>query len=64
MDDHDYKNGNYVQPTLFDNVDPKSLIATEEIFGPVLGLIDADDYEQCIKIANDTSYGLSAGIFT
>ena len=64
LDDHDYKNGNYVQPTLFDNVDPKSLIATEEIFGPVLGLIDADDYEQCIKIANDTSYGLSAGIFT
>ena len=60
----DFKKGNFVQPTLFDNVDPKSLIATEEIFGPVLGLIDADDYEQSIKIANDTSYGLSAGIFT
>ena len=64
LKDGDFKKGNFVQPTLFDNVDPKSLIATEEIFGPVLGIIDAEDYEQSIKIANDTSYGLSAGIFT
>ena len=64
LKDNNYEKGNYVQPTLFDNVDPKSLIATEEIFGPVLGLIDAEDYDQSIKIANDTSYGLSAGIFT
>jgi len=59
-----FKNGNFVEPTLFSDVDPNSMIATEEIFGPVLALINSKNYEDSIKIANQTSYGLSAGIFT
>lgn len=59
-----FKNGNFVEPTLFSDVDPNSMIATEEIFGPVLVLINSKNYEDAIKIANQTSYGLSAGIFT
>jgi len=64
LNDGDFKNGNFVEPTLFSDVDPNSMIATEEIFGPVLALINTQSYEDAIKIANQTSYGLSAGIFT
>jgi len=64
LNDGDFKKGNFVEPTLFSDVDPNSMIATEEIFGPVLALINTQSYEDAIKIANQTSYGLSAGIFT
>ena len=64
LSDGDFKSGNFVEPTLFSDVDPNSMIATEEIFGPVLALINTQNYEDAIKIANQTSYGLSAGIFT
>jgi aldehyde dehydrogenase (NAD+) len=58
------KNGNFIQPALFGNVKPDSMIATEEVFGPVLALINSKNYEDSLSIANQTSYGLSAGIFT
>ena len=64
LNDGDFKKGNFVEPTLFSDVDPNSMIATEEIFGPVLALINTQSYGDAIKIANQTSYGLSAGIFT
>jgi aldehyde dehydrogenase (NAD+) len=56
--------GFYVEPTLFGNVDNSSTIAQEEIFGPVLVVIPAGDEEQAVDIANDSIYGLNAGVFT
>jgi aldehyde dehydrogenase (NAD+) len=56
--------GWFVEPTVFGNVDNSSTIAQEEIFGPVLSVIPADDEQQAIAIANDTIYGLNASVFT
>jgi aldehyde dehydrogenase (NAD+) len=56
--------GFYVEPTVFANVDNSSTIAQEEIFGPVLSVIPADDEDQAVRIANDTIYGLNASVFT
>ena len=56
--------GYFIEPTVFGNVDNSSTIAQEEIFGPVLSVIPADDEEQAIEIANDTIYGLNSAVFT
>mgnify|MGYP001048045099 FL=1 len=56
--------GYYVQPTVFANVDPGMTIAREEIFGPVVCVIPYEDEEDAIRIANDSSYGLSGAVFT
>jgi len=56
--------GNFVKPTVFADVKPEMKIAQEEIFGPVLSCIRADDEESLVKIANGTSYGLAAAIWT
>jgi acyl-CoA reductase-like NAD-dependent aldehyde dehydrogenase len=56
--------GYYVEPTVFGNVDSASVIAQEEIFGPVLSVIPAADEADAIRIANDTIYGLNASVFT
>ena len=56
--------GYFIEPTVFANVDNHSVIAREEIFGPVLSVIPADSEEQAIEIANDTIYGLNASVFT
>ncbi|WP_068088940.1 aldehyde dehydrogenase [Novosphingobium rosa] len=56
--------GYYVEPTLFGNVDNRSTIAQEEIFGPVLSVIPVDSEEAAVAIANDSSFGLSGGVFT
>jgi aldehyde dehydrogenase (NAD+)/gamma-glutamyl-gamma-aminobutyraldehyde dehydrogenase len=56
--------GYYVAPTVFDEVAPGMTIAREEIFGPVLGVIPATSFEEALKIATDTDYGLHATIFT
>ncbi len=55
--------GYYVGPTVFTNVDNSMEIAQNEIFGPVLSVICYDDLDEAVKIANDTHYGLSAGVF-
>ncbi len=60
----DLDRGYYVEPTVFANVDNSSTIAQEEIFGPVLSVIPADDEEQVVATANDTVYGLNASVFT
>ncbi len=60
----DYKTGYYVQPAIFTNVKPQHRIAKEEIFGPVIAVLEADTYEEAILIANDVEYGLSASIVT
>jgi acyl-CoA reductase-like NAD-dependent aldehyde dehydrogenase len=56
--------GYYIEPTVFAGVDNKHVIAQEEIFGPVLSVIPADNDEHAVDIANDTVYGLNAAVFT
>jgi alpha-ketoglutaric semialdehyde dehydrogenase len=56
--------GFYMAPALFVDVDPKMRIAREEIFGPVAGVIRARDYDEALELANDTEFGLTAGICT
>ena len=56
--------GFYVEPTLFAEVSNVMTIAREEIFGPVLSVIPADDEDALIAIANDSDFGLSGGVFT
>ena len=56
--------GYYVEPTVFADVDNSTTIAQEEIFGPVLSVIPADDEDDAVRIANDTIYGLNASVFT
>ncbi|MCL1116942.1 MULTISPECIES: aldehyde dehydrogenase [Pseudomonadati] len=56
--------GVYVQPTIFSEVNNKMTIASEEIFGPVLSVIEFDGMDEAIQIANDTIYGLAAGVWT
>ena len=56
--------GTYVEPTVINNVASDAFIACEEIFGPVLSILPADDAEDALNIANSVEYGLSAGIFT
>lgn len=56
--------GHFVQPTVFSNVSNDMLIARDEIFGPVAVVIPYDDVSEAVRIANDTPYGLSGGVFT
>ena len=56
--------GNFVNPTLFADVDNSMSIAREEVFGPVLVAMPFDDEEHALKLANDTEYGLGAGVYT
>jgi aldehyde dehydrogenase (NAD+) len=57
-------NGWFVEPTIFADVKPPMRIAQEEVFGPVLSVIPFDDDEEAIEIANDTQYGLAAGVWS
>jgi betaine-aldehyde dehydrogenase len=58
------KNGLFLQPTIFYDVDNSARIAREEIFGPVASVIPFDDEADALKIANDTFYGLAAAVWT
>jgi aldehyde dehydrogenase (NAD+) len=60
----DLDRGWYVEPTVFGNVDNGSVIAQEEIFGPVLSVIPAQDEADAVRIANDTIYGLNSAVYT
>lgn len=59
----DLPTGYYVKPTVFAGVDNSMTIAREEIFGPVLSIIPFDDEDDAVRIANDTPYGLSGGVW-
>jgi len=59
-----YDRGFFIEPAVFANVKPEMRIAQEEIFGPVLAIIEARDFDEAIKIANGVEYGLSASICT
>ena len=56
--------GWFVEPTIFTGVEPGMRIAKEEVFGPVLSVIPFDDEDEAVRIANDTIYGLAAGVWT
>jgi len=56
--------GWFVRPTVFGRVDPRSTIAQEEIFGPVLAIIAYRDEDDAVRIANDTIYGLAGGVWS
>ncbi|MBK9712024.1 MAG: aldehyde dehydrogenase family protein [Kouleothrix sp.] len=59
-----YARGHFVEPTVLAGLRPDMRIAQEEVFGPVIGVIEAGDLEEAFAIANNSSYGLSAGIVT
>ncbi|KAF1016425.1 MAG: NADP/NAD-dependent aldehyde dehydrogenase PuuC [Stenotrophomonas maltophilia] len=56
--------GSYVQPTVFDAVQPEQALAQEEVFGPVLAVLRFDDEADAVRLANDSRYGLAAGLWT
>jgi acyl-CoA reductase-like NAD-dependent aldehyde dehydrogenase len=56
--------GYFYQPTIFDGVTPTMTIAREEIFGPVLAVLEFADLDEAIARANDTPYGLAAAVWT
>ena len=56
--------GYYIQPTVIADVEPGATISQEEIFGPVLAVIKAKDFDHALEIANNTEYGLTGGVWT
>ncbi len=58
------KDGYFYRPTIFDRVTPSMRIAQEEIFGPVLSIIEVETFEEAVEILNGTDYGLSSSIYT
>jgi len=62
-DPGDANNGYFVPPTLFE-VEPDARVAQEEIFGPVLSVIEARDFDDALRIANDNPYGLTGGVYS
>lgn len=56
--------GYFVPPTIFADVAPEARLAQEEVFGPVLAVIKANDFEQALSIANNTEYGLTGGLYS
>lgn len=58
------RQGALYRPTILDDVDPRSRVSSEELFGPAVAVTYFNDVDEAIRLANDTRYGLSAGIFT
>jgi len=58
------ENGFFVPPTIFSGIDPHSVLAQEETFGPLLAVLRAKTFEQAIEIANDTRYALTGGVYS
>ncbi len=57
-------NGYYIEPTIFDDVQPTARLAQEEIFGPVLAVIKAKDFDHALEIANGTKFGLTGALYS
>lgn len=60
----DSSKGYFIKPTIFADLDPKSRIMQEEIFGPVVGFSKAKDFNEALEIANNTEYGLTGAVIT
>ncbi|MER6979028.1 aldehyde dehydrogenase [Streptomyces carpinensis] len=56
--------GQFVEPTIYDGVTNDMRIAQEEVFGPILSIIEFDDEEEAVRLGNDVAYGLVAGVWT
>jgi 1-pyrroline-5-carboxylate dehydrogenase len=56
--------GYYIAPTVFADISPTARIAQEEIFGPVLAVIKANDFDHALEIANNTEYGLTGAVYS
>ena len=63
-DSSDFRDGNFLAPMVVRGGDPDGILAQRELFGPVLAAFSADDLDHAIELANSTSYGLSASLFT
>ncbi len=61
---HTPEGGYFLPPTIFGDIAPDARLAQEEIFGPVLALIRAQNYDEALEIANGTDYGLTGGVFS
>ncbi len=59
-----YENGTFVGPTILEDVQRDNIIATDEVFGPVLAIMKADDFDDAVDIINSSKYGNAASIFT
>ncbi len=57
-------NGYYIEPTIFHEVAPNARLSQDEIFGPVLAVIKSKDYDDALKIANNTIYGLTGAVYS
>jgi aldehyde dehydrogenase (NAD+) len=64
LTDGDFAHGHFMQPTILTNVAPTMRIACEEVFGPVVGIIPVENFEEAIRVANGVDVGLSASIVT
>ena len=64
LTDGAYGTGTFFAPTVFGGVKPEMRIAREEVFGPVVSLIEFDSFEEAIEIANSIEYGLSTALYT
>jgi aldehyde dehydrogenase (NAD+) len=62
--DGELKHGYFFQPTILDKVTPEMRVAREEIFGPVVALIEVSSFEEAIAVLNHTPYGLSSSVYT
>ncbi len=60
----DYDKGYFIEPTVFDQVTRDMRIAQEEIFGPVVSLLRAKNFEEAVELANSVKFGLSASLYT
>ena len=60
----DGEQGFFIEPTVIGDVKPGSTIEQEEIFGPVLAVIKADNYDHALEIANDTQFGLTGAVYS
>jgi aldehyde dehydrogenase (NAD+) len=60
----DLQYGYFFQPTILDEVTPQMRVAREEIFGPVVSLLEVKSFEEAIAVLNDTPYGLSSSVYT
>ncbi len=61
---HPSKEGHYIKPTVIADVKPNARLSLEEIFGPVLALIPVENFDEAIRVANNTEYGLTGAVYT
>lgn len=64
LTDGDHAHGFFIEPTVFDHVQPDMRIAREEIFGPVLSVVRVPNFEEAVRVANDVPFGLSSSVYT